>query len=507
MALPNVPVGKWVELLGTDFKSFAVAAGIPSSLNRGSLGDRSTIFTAWNSGLFDRIRNRWVSLRGGGHADWAGNGAYEFRISDLKWGILRSHFASLAATYGSPGYPPMDSNNTNQLFSPTVLRCYSSDATDDRTATIFGEDSTGATTQETIQFNGTTPVITTTVFRWIDRITMSGPNNDFIRQAFFRRDDDTTGVWPTDKTGNKNTATGVNHISGPFNVRNLPQLLGASAYYTASPTTASLVEPSSVHTYDSEHHLVDYDVYISAGGIWWGYGDSTPQTVWMFNPTTNQYFLPSPGSTTRPGGFGVTGVWDPTLKWLWLRTSSGLLSYDYPTNAWTTRHTSTVGSSSKGKMVLDNAGRKLHMISPVNSTSVVLHTYDISTPTAPVLIQTNPTGTIDLRAAPPGQPMYEGMGCVFLGGRIALFGRSLDGTKGTICSLDPNNPVWNNHDPSDGIMPPLPESTGGIWQKLFSPDDIHIVRVSEEANNVWAFRAPWSTATPFRPIGVTATLR
>lgn len=505
MALPIIPVGRWVELPNTDFRVWANANGVPATLNRGGSTGRTAIFSAWNSGLFDRIRQQWVTLRAGGHGDWAGNGVYRFALSTLTWGQLRALNSQLADTYGSAGYSPLDLNETNNLFSPSRIRVVSTDATDVRTATITGENLSGTVIQETVQFNGVTPVLTTTTFRWITSIVMSGPNATG-RRGLFIREDQTTGVWPTSATNfNPSVATQASKISGPFNILTKPQLEGASAYYSSTPNTASLTEPSSVHTYDSLVHLVAHDVYYSGGGIFWGYGENTPDTVWIFNPNTNSWSLPSPGSTTRPGGGITTSVWDPIINLLWVRTSQALYTYDYPTNIWTQRQ-GTATAMANGKLLIDAASRILYLVEPSSSTVVTIFKYDISNINAVTLTSIATSGTIDLRQG-GSSGVIQGIGAVFANGLIAVYGRDATGLQGGVYTINPNSPTWVIREPDDGVKPPLPEGTGGMWNKFFSPDDIHLVFIWGESKNIWAYRMPWSSATPFRPIAVTAVIK
>lgn len=509
MALPNIPTGTWLELPGTTFKAFADATGVPAFLPHGGNG-RATIFTAWNSGLFDRGRNRWVTLRAGGHADWPGNGVYAFSIATLAWSTLRPSIATEAITYGSAGYPPLIGDSSN-LYVPGKLLVVSSDPTDNRTATITGENTAGASTNENIQINGTTPILTTITWRWITSIQLSAPNispnpNGAARIAFFRVEDDSTGVWPTTKQITNNTADHISLVGGPFNILNEQKYLGASVYYLNTPTTEDFTQPASVHTYDSIAYLVAHDRYASLGGILWGYGASTPNTIWIFNPNTNAWSLPSPGSTIRPGGGSCCTVWDPTLNVLWLKVaSSGLYTYDYPTNTITQRNASAVGPPVNSKLLIDNANRKVYQVWPTSGTAVTLLEYDVSNPNAVTLNQIATTGTINIRKGGT-TGVIEGVGAVWIGNRIAVYGNDETGLQGAIYTIDPNNPVWNIQNPVSGVRPPVMEDTGGVWNKFFTPDDIHLVRIRKETDNVWAYKVPWSTATPFRPIGVTARL-
>lgn len=510
MTLPNIVTGTWLELPGTTFKAFADANGIPAFLPHGGNG-RATIFTAWNSGLFDRIRNLWVTLRAGGHADTPQNGVYAFSINTLAWSILRPSIATEISGYGSAGYPPLIGDSSN-LFAPSRLLITSTDATDNRTATINGENVAGTTLDETIQINGTTPVLTTTTWRWINSIQMSGPNiNENLtlgipkRLAFFRLEDDSTGVWPTSKQLIPSTASGISRVGGPFNILNENKYLGASAYYLNAPTVADFNEPSSVHTYDSQAHLVIHDRYASLGGILWGYGASTPNTMWFYNPNTNTWGLPNPGSTARPGGGTCCSIWDPTLNILWLRVSTGLYTYDFPTNTLTQRHTSTVGGTTNSKLIIDNEGRKLYLVWPTSGTAITLLEYNISNPNAVTLAQIATTGAINIRKGGSTGPI-EGIGAVWIGNRIAVYGNDETGLQGAIYTLDPNTPVWNIQNPISGVRPPSMENTGGVWNKFFSPDDIHLCRILTETQNVWAYKVPWSTGASLRPAGVSARI-
>lgn len=510
MAIPVIATGRWLEIPNTRFRDFAIATNIPDFLPDGGDTGRAGIFVAWNSGLVDRSRQRWVSLRGGGHNDNAHNGVYAWSWNTLLWSTLRASNTSRAVNYGDPGYPPLVGNETNNLLSPSRIRVHSNDATDTRTVTVNGQDTTGAVTSETLQINGTTPVVGTITFRWLLSITMSGPNIGTSRRALFRREDNTTGVWPTSTSSfAASTATGVTRFGGPFNLTfAAPQMKGASAYYAATPTQESLTEPSSVHTYDSIEHLVSHDVYYSGGGIYFGFGENTPNTVWIFNPNNGTWSLPSPGSATRPGGGTSGSVWDPVVNLLWARVGGAIHTYNYPTNTWTLRVTNADFGTLTGKLVIDAPNRLVYFVRPNSGSVITIYRLNVANLAAITTTPIVPTGSIDIRNLVQNAS-FEGIGAVFVGGRIAVYGRDTAATRGVVYSVDPDSPapVWTIHEPDNAIKPPIPTGYGSTWNKFFSPDDIHLVYIHTETENVWAYKIPWSTATPFRPIGLQTVLK
>ena len=81
--------GGWCSLGGSFFKSGAS----PESLDyyssiRGWTGAKS-IFIAWNGMAFDAGQKKLYLLANGGHADYLGNGVYEFDLSRGKWTRLK----------------------------------------------------------------------------------------------------------------------------------------------------------------------------------------------------------------------------------------------------------------------------------------------------------------------------------------------------------------------------------------------------------------------------------
>lgn len=499
MALPNIAPGTWFEIPNTKFSTFANANGIPAFLSRGGNG-RGSIFRGWTSMGYDPIRKLWFSIRAGGHGDWAGNGAYAFHVDNLVWSVRRAHDIGAFAIHGA-GYPPIDENNTNQMYDPGPIRIVSNVATDARLVTIEGlRASDEAPIQEILQLNGTTPVVTTNTFVWLTRITMSAPNSVAGGVMTVRNNITNGGLWVP--TGG-NTDSSKTAFQGPFAPSDLITTRGSTAYYDDIPFVASTTKPASAHTYDTIFYSKSTDRWASYGGIFHSPGGfNVPPTMWLFNPNNNQYHLPTVGSLHRPGFAACCIVWDDTLNCAWVRTSSALYQHDPVNNTFTQRHSG--GGLSQGTMVINNAGRELYTVMSTGPTSISLQKYNISNVAAVTRTDVPITGNIDIRAT-TNVSRCEGPGTAYIGGRLAVYARRLDG-RGLMHSLDTDTGVLVAHDVSGNGCPPVLPGPGGMFKQLMTPDGLHLYTILGQDENVWVYRPPWGGAQPLRPIGVSATV-
>lgn len=87
--LDRLRPGEWYEVPNSKLR-----ATLPSPP---SMGDPTSIMTAWNGGVWDPVREALILPGNGGHADYGGNEVYAFSLSSLSWQRL---------TDPSPVHPP-----------------------------------------------------------------------------------------------------------------------------------------------------------------------------------------------------------------------------------------------------------------------------------------------------------------------------------------------------------------------------------------------------------------
>jgi len=226
--------------------------------------------------------------------------------------------------------------------------------------------------------------------------------------------------------------------------------------------------PASVHTYDAVEYLPTVDRIWSSGGIYWSpAGESSPSKTWWWNPTSTEW----EAKTTRPGGYGTSARWVPSLDRLIVRTSQGLYSYDPATDAYKELFQSPLPGS-PSTMALDDAKRKMYRF--VNGK---LATIDLGSPSGKESLgaMTGDTGFSGL----------TGIGAFFDKGKVMVFGRAADAARGALHVVDPASRVAARYDPSDDVHPPAP-TRQGMWKRFFEARG-HYWVITQWNENVWVF--------------------
>lgn len=516
MALPSIASGRWHELIGTKFSQSGL---LPSTMTGG--GARNGIFQAWTSGAYDSARQRLTMPRGGGHADWAGNQVICFDMQTLQW-IMPRPPDPPALTFGSAGYWPMFSNSTDQLLTDSHL-LITSDGPDTRTFRVTGFNASNIATTEEITLSGTAIVEGVVNWRYLESFELTSVSTGTTVTV---RDQTNRELWvctPTLALDPRPPGTPVRHftsaIQGP--VSDPMSQDGHSGketqYWSAIPTVQSDRMPASAHTYDTIEYIPTIDMIYSGGGIYWSLGgDSTPHTVYWWDPRATPA-LSYTKKSVRPGGVACSVAWDSVAGLLWVRSLSQLHSYNPATDTYTLRQNTpgggSGGGSSSGVMMCDAANRRLFYIKPlVDINTVQIQTFNITTLTAVTRTDQNISGAKVARPLEPNDSpagsatnTIEGLGAFWHNDRIVLIGRHPTIAKAMIYTWVPGNPTWTMHDPGDNVLPPAPFKQCHC-KKFFTPDGIHAVWVHSEDDNVWAYRMPWASSTGGVPTGVTVSL-
>ena len=273
-----------------------------------------------------------------------------------------------------------------------------------------------------------------------------------------------------DWAGNQVIAFDVNMLSWrllrPFSP-NYPPLI-ASNPRSAYVNPYSDGTPASVHTYDAVEYLPTVDRIWSAGGIYWSpAGESSPSKTWWWNPTSTEW----EPKTTRPGGYGASARWVPSLDRLIVRSSQALYSYDPATDTYKELYQSALPGSSS-TMALDDAKRKLYRF--VNGK---LATIDLGSLSSKESLATM-TGDTEFSG-------LSGIGALFDKGKVIVFGRATDAARGAIHVVDPATRVAARYDPSDDAQPPAP-TRQGMWKRFFEARG-HYWVITQWNENVWVF--------------------
>ena len=260
--------------------------------------------------------------------------------------------------------------------------------------------------------------------------------------------------------------------------------------------------PASVHTYDCEEYLPNVRRVYSGGGIFWSpAGESVPQVVFSWNPTTNAYER----RAVRPGGYSCVTVWNPITNRLIMRISGKWLQYNPATDTYETLSTAPAGNTAESStLFLDAAGGKVYRIEKrVAGTVPSIRMLDLHNLAAKEqTLFTEGDTAIE---------MLGGVGGAFVGGRIAAYGRTADGTRGALYYLIPGacggtgqaKCRWTRLDFGNPI-PPLPDYRG-MWKRAFAYQGKFFVLPSAR-ENLWGVPLPWTVvAGPPLPSTPTPT--
>ena len=226
--------------------------------------------------------------------------------------------------------------------------------------------------------------------------------------------------------------------------------------------------PASVHTYDAVEYLPTVDRIWSAGGIIWSPGgESVPPKTWWWNPTSTEW----EPKVTRPGGYGTSATWVPSLERLIVRTSQGLYSYDPATDAYKELFRFQLPGS-PSTMALDDSGRKLYRF--VNGKFAAI---DLRNPSA--------KETLGELTGDTSFSRLVGIGAFFDKGKVMVFGAAADTSRGALHVVDPAKRVAARYDPPDDVHPPAPTHQG-MWKRFFVARGYYWV-ITQWNDNVWVF--------------------
>ena len=226
--------------------------------------------------------------------------------------------------------------------------------------------------------------------------------------------------------------------------------------------------PASVHTYDAVEYLPTVDRIWSAGGIYWSPGgESSPSKTWWWNPTSTEW----EAKVTRPGGYGTSARWVPSLDRLIVRTSQGLYSYDPATDAYKELFQSALPGSSS-TLALDDADRKLYRFVNGKLAAIDLR---------------NPSGkeTLGVLTGDMSFARLTGIGAFFDKGKVVVFGGAAEASRGALHVVDPATGVAARYDPADDVHPPGPLRQG-TWKRFFQARGYYWV-ITGWGENVWVF--------------------
>jgi hypothetical protein len=248
---------------------------------------------------------------------------------------------------------------------------------------------------------------------------------------------------------------------------NYPRLISSNprAAYTNPYSDGT---PASVHTYDAVEYLPSVDRIWSSGGIYWSPGgESSPSKTWWWNPTSIEW----EPKVTRPGGYGTSARWVPSLDRLIVRTSQGLYSYDPATDSYKELFQSQLPGSSS-TLALDDADRRLYRFVNGKFAAIDLR---------------NPSGkeTLGALTGDTSFTRLNGIGAFFDKGKVMVFGGAADASRGALHVVDPATRVAARYDPPDDVHPPAPIRQG-TWKRFFEARGYYWV-ITGWRENVWVF--------------------
>ena len=245
--------------------------------------------------------------------------------------------------------------------------------------------------------------------------------------------------------------------------------------------------PASLHTYGNQTYMPTVDAVLTAGGLRWWDAEPANATWWW---KSDKGWISK--ASRRPGGYAGVMVWDPEAKLVWFRSSRELASYDPAADVWQSRFSMQPGGNhtESSALALDPTGRKLYRFARKTAAPWGLRVIDLK----------NLSGK-ETTLPTTGDTQVEsvtGAGLVWdpdLAGLVA-FGRSADGKRGAIYSLDlsQNPAAWKRHDPPGSNDPPGPNTTG-TWGRFARYEGRYYVTMSPK-QDVWVFTPPWKTAPP-----------
>lgn len=276
--------------------------------------------------------------------------------------------------------------------------------------------------------------------------------------------------------------------------------------------------PASKHTYDAVAYMDSVDRFWCGSGIYYFTGNSSPQVVWWWDPTTRAYTE----KAVRPGGYGTSAVWDPITNLLYIRTSAGFYSYNPLVEisapnvaAYTLLFSQTANLVSGSPLVIDAQGRKIYRIEKLTTGGTGLRVIDLNNLQAKEKVQPT-SGDTDIEVGTgangvlTGGPAYT-PGLLFKDDRLVGLGPSttfstsaITGEWAVYTLIPPSTPstsvtvAWLRDTSAPGVQPPY--STGankgnhGIYKKFFQSSTGGVFVVNQWNGNVWQYTPSWTAS-------------